>query len=145
MRIVQCSRILLVIFIVSSLSANEAVVEYRHESMEAIGVHFDAIKKIVAGELPFEDHIIKHASALADYAEMMPDLFEEGSEGGETLDRVWEEPDKFQEALENFQETAAALNDVAEESEEEGEDTGIMKAFQATGNACKGCHRRYRE
>lgn len=141
----KMSRIILVIFVVSSISANEAVVTYRQESMEAIGLHFDAIKKFVTDELSFEGHLEKHTSALLDYAEMLPDLFVEGSEGGEALSRIWQEPEKFQEALDEFKKAAELLNESAEKTGDEFNKDEVMKEFQSVANTCKGCHRRYRE
>lgn len=141
----RLSRIILVIFVVSSISANEAVVDYRHESMEAIELHFDAIKKFVTDELSFEGHLVKHTSALLDYAEMLPDLFVEGSEGGETLNRVWQEPEKFQEALDEFKKAAEILNESAEKTGDEFNKDEVMDGFKSVADTCKGCHRRYRE
>lgn len=144
------SRIILVIFVVSSISANEAVVDYRHESMEAIELHFDAIDELLFGDLSGEsfakDHLENHTSALFDYAKMMPDLFVEGSEGGETLARVWKEPEKFQEALDAFKDSTEELSKAAAASSEEVNWKGdVINGFKGVAATCKGCHQRYRE
>ena len=130
------------ILVVTCLFANEEISDYRHESMEAIGVHFDSVVKIVRGELPFKDHLSKHVDALADYADMMADMFAEGSEGGEALDKIWEEPEEFANAIEEFKTAISEFKDLVDSGADDDE---INKAFRATGGTCKGCHDSYRE
>ncbi len=127
--------------LVTTLYASEEIADYRHESMEAIGVHWDTIRKIARGELPFEEHLPKHVDALADLAEMMADLFPEGSEGGEALDSIWEEPEEFKKAVEAFNTAAKELQRVISE----GETDSVSDAIRNVGRSCKGCHDSYRE
>ncbi len=130
------------VLVVASLAASEEIADYRHESMEAIGGHFQSVLKIVRGDVPFESHLSMHADALADYGEIMASLFAEGSEGGEALDKIWDEPEKFSEAVENFKDATAEFKKVVDNDGEEGE---VSSAFRAVGGACKGCHDSYRE
>lgn len=143
MSISRFGKLLMVTLIVSCVYANEYehVADYRHESMAAIGVHFDAIKQIVQGELPFESHISIHANALAGYADIMPDLFPDGSEGGETRSSVWEEPEEFTKVVEAFRTATLDFKEVAAA----GDMKAIAAGFRDLGNSCKGCHRNYRE
>ncbi len=139
------SRLLHVAFavlVVASLAANEEIADYRHESMEAIGGHFQSVLKIVRGDVPFQSHLSMHADALADYGEVMASLFEEGSEGGEALDKIWDEPEEFSEAVEKFKTATAEFKDVVDNGGDEGE---VASAFRAVGGTCKGCHDSYRE
>ena len=135
--------ILVILLIATASVANEKVAEYRHHSMEAVEVHFQSIRQILDGDVPFENHLSMHVNALYDYAEMMPDLFAEGSEGGEALDRIWDEGEetKFLKVVSNFK---GAMSSLKEKVAEDDKDA-IMDAVRVVGNACRDCHRPYRE
>ena len=137
------STVLIVLLIATAVVANEKIAEYRHISMEAVEVHFKSILQIVDGDIPYESHLSMHVNALADYAEIMPDLFVEGSEGGESLDLIWEEDEQseFNKAILSFQKTMQFLKKVVEEDDSDA----LSSAVRNVGNACRGCHRRYRE
>lgn len=130
------------VLVVTSLMATEEIAEYRHNSMEAIGGHFQSLLKIVRGEVPFGTHVSMHADALADYGEIMGSLFPEGSEGGEALAKIWDEPEEFEKAVEKFKEATENLKDVVDE---EGSESEIGSAVREVGMSCRGCHNRYRE
>ena len=121
-----------------ALSASEGAAKYRAHTMEAIGGHMSAIVDILRGEVPHTDHLPLHANALADLAEVVPTLFAEGSEGGDTLPAVWEQPEDFQAKVAAFQEATANFKAAAEAQE------GVDQALRAVGQACKGCHDNYR-
>ena len=121
-----------------ALSAAEGAAKYRAHTMEAIGGHMSAIVDIIRGEVPHTDHLPLHAGALAELAEVVPALFAEGSEGGDTLPAVWAQPEDFQAKVDAFQEATANLKAAAEAQE------GVGQAVQAVGQACKGCHDEYR-
>lgn len=87
------STVLIVLMVATAVVANEKIVDYRHDSMEAIEIHFKSIQKILDEDIPFKGHLSMHVNALVDYGQMMPDLFVEGSEGGEALDTIWESDD----------------------------------------------------
>ncbi|MYD46638.1 MAG: cytochrome c [Gammaproteobacteria bacterium] len=135
--------LLVTLLIATAVVANEKIADYRHHSMEAVEVHFQSIRDILSGDVPFEHHLSMHVNALADYAEMMPDLFAEGSEGGEALDRIWNEGEEqaFTKAVSNFKGTMSTLKEKVAEDDSDA----IMKAVRAVGNACRDCHKRYRE
>lgn len=131
---------LAVVLVAIAVSASEGEVNYREKTMEAIGGHMGAIFGIVRGDVPHTDHLATHASALADLAEIAPTLFPEGSNGGEALDAIWENPDDFASKLDAFREAAANLKTAVET----GEKGKIMPAVLGVGQACKGCHDDYR-
>lgn len=136
------STILIILLMATATVANEKVADYRHHSMEAVEVHFQSIRDILSGDVPFEHHLSMHVNALVDYAEIMLDLFAEGSEGGETLDRVWDDWDRdFLKAVNIFKGSMKVLKQRVDEDDSDG----IPEAMRDVGNACKGCHRRYRE
>lgn len=134
---------LIVLLIATAVVANEKVADYRHHSMEAVEVHFQSIRDILSGDVPFEHHLSMHVNALADYGTIMPDLFAEGSEGGEALDRIWEEDEQeeFQKAIDAFNVAMLKLKTVVDDDDSDA----IPAAVRDVGNACRGCHRRYRE
>ena len=132
----------IIILVVTSLVATEEIADYRHESMESIGGHFQSLLKIVRGEVPFDSHVSMHADALADYGEIMGSLFPEGSEGGEALEKIWEEPEEFAKAVEAFK---AATADLKETVDNDGSESDIGSAVREVGMACRGCHNKYRE
>lgn len=134
--------IFIILLIATAVVANEKIAEYRHISMEAVEVHFKSIRQILDDEIPYQSHLSMHVNALVDYAEIMPDLFAEGSEGGESLDRVWEEMDTdFLKAMNNFK---GAMNVLKQRVDDDDSDA-IPEAVRDVGNTCRGCHRRYRE
>ena len=137
------STVLIILLIAISVVANEEIADYRHESMEAVEVHFKSILKIVDGEIPFKNHMSMHVNALVDYAEIMPDLFAEGSEGGEALDRIWDEDEEmdFLKSINIFKGSIQVLKKRVDEDDSDG----IPDAVRDVGDSCRLCHRRYRE
>lgn len=121
--------------------ASEDDQEYRHEVMEAIGAHATALRSILQEKVPHRDHISIHVNALADLASITHTLFPEGSEGGEALPAIWEEPEEFKKVVERFQTATAELRDVVNENKMDEVPQKVMGMFRA----CKGCHDDYRE
>ena len=119
-------------------SASEGEVNYRQHTMSAIGGHMRAIADIIRGDVAHTDHLATHANALADLAEIAPTLFPEGSNGGDALDDIWQNPDDFKAKLDALKEATQAFKTVA------GSGEGVGAAFQGVGQACKGCHDNYR-
>lgn len=119
-------------------AASEGAVKYRQQTMKAVGGHMGAIVAIIRGEVPHDGHLPMHASALAAIAEVAPSLFAEGSDGGDTLPAVWEQPEDFQAKLDAFKDATAQLKAAADAGE------GVGEALRGVGQACKGCHDNYR-
>lgn len=121
--------------------ADEGAVDYRHHTMEAIGGHMQAIGDIVRQKVDHIEHLPIHANALADLAPITRTLFPEGSEGGETKDEVWEDPEDFEEKLVAFEQAAPAFRDAVAG----GDPEAIGPALRQLGGSCKGCHDDYRD
>ena len=115
--------------------------KYRHTVMEAMGNHFAAVALIFTGRVDMPDDLQVHADALAATTATVGGLFAAGSEGGDALPLIWEEPDKVAAASQDAAETSAALA-TAIKGGNKGE---IAKAFKAAGGSCKGCHESYKE
>ena len=127
--------------LLSSVAANEDVAEYRHLMMESIGAHMKSANMILRGQLDNWDHLQVHAEALRELGDIMPSLFTEGSEGGEALAVIWEEPEEFSKRVVAFQDAASSFATAAT-----GDDRATVgEAFGQVGRSCKGCHDRYRE
>ncbi len=119
-------------------AGGEGDAEYRHHTMEAVGGHMQAMVDILQQKVPHTAHLALHANAMADLASIADTLFPEGSEGGEALPAIWEDPEDFAEKLAAFEEAAAGLKDAVGGA-------GFGPAFQELGQSCKSCHDNYRE
>ena len=121
----------------------EDAIKYRQAVMDAMKGHISALSLMAFGKVDDPGFIDRHAMALASLGEELEHVFPAGSGDGEThaLPIVWEEPDRFAEALREAKAATAGLRDAIAG----GQRQEIAKAFNATGDACKGCHERYRE
>lgn len=121
-------------------AADEGAVDYRQHTMQAVGGHMQAAVDLLRQKVSHPGHMALHANALAELANIADSLFPEGSEGGDALPEIWQEPDDFAQRLAAFREAAAGFNTAATS----GEAAAIGEAFQGLGQACKGCHDNYR-
>ena len=85
-----------------TLSASEGDAKYREHVMEAVGGHMQAMVDILKQEVSHSDHLLLHADAMADLGKIALTLFPQGSEGGDALPAIWEQPKEFQEKLQAF-------------------------------------------
>lgn len=121
-------------------TASEGEVEYREHTMEAIGGHMQAAVDILRQKVPHASHMPIHADALAALAGIVDTLFPEGSEGGDALPAIWENPEDFAERVGAMRDAATAFSAAANANDS----AALGEAFQALGQACKGCHDNYR-
>lgn len=119
----------------------EEIIKYRQAMMKALSGHMSAAARLVRGKVSYSGHLREHADAIAALAAHVGDLFPEGSDFGETeaLEAIWEQPDKFAEAAQNNADAAAALRAAAASGQ------GIDAAFGDLSDACKSCHKTFRE
>jgi cytochrome c556 len=115
--------------------------EYRSQVMETLGSSMSSLVDVLTGKVEAPGHLQVHAATLARSAELVADLFPEGSQGGDALPLIWEEPDKLAEAAQAAVDATAALA-VAADS---GDRAATMQAFRGVGDSCKGCHERYKK
>jgi len=121
-------------------AASEGEVEYRQHTMEAVGGHMQAAVDILRQKVTHTDHMALHADALADLSEILPSLFPEGSQGGDALPEIWANPEDFSKRLTAMREAATGFSAAAGSTDM----SALGEAFQALGQACKGCHDNYR-
>lgn len=117
--------------------------DYRSAVMTSLGGHIGAASMHVR-ELVDDDNgfLEKHAEGLANGAAELKYLFPPGSNvaDSEALPLIWEEPEKFAEAIE----TAEAATKAFREAVAGGDRAEIGAAFRDVGAACRGCHDRFR-
>jgi len=120
----------------------EDAIKYRKAVMQTMAGHMVAISLIFNGKVDAQSHLPGHAEALAAAGTEIPHLFPAGSDAGKTdaLPLAWQEPARFQQAAAASEKAAAQLR----EAVGTGDRAAIGRAIKATGDACKGCHDRYR-
>jgi cytochrome c556 len=118
-------------------------IKYRQAIMAAMGGHIAALGLVNMGRVPHQSHLQAHADALADLATQAKVAFPANSGTGETeaLPLIWQEQDRFNQALAANEKAAAGLKAAIAT----GDKAAIGKAFAEVGKSCKGCHDRYRE
>ena len=120
--------------------AENAEAKYRADVMEAMSYHFTAMAAIFTRKVDRPDELAVHARALAETASLTAGLFPAGSEGGNALPAIWEEPEKVAELSQQAADAAVALATAAEA----GNPSEIARAFKAAGDGCKACHQRFK-
>lgn len=115
--------------------------KYREVVMEGLGSHTGALAMIFSGRVDLPDQLQAHADAIAAAGQQIGTLFPAGSEGGEALPLIWEEPEEFQARVAKVEEATAGIAAAAKS----GDRKTLAQAFKALGESCKGCHDRYRE
>ncbi|RLB60095.1 MAG: hypothetical protein DRH08_15930 [Deltaproteobacteria bacterium] len=115
------------------------VIKYRHSVMQSLSGHVNAFILIATNKI---DSLQNHADAIANLSSELGTFFPAGSGQGDTdaLPAIWDDADKFEEAVTKMQKTANALQQVVDS----GDPRAIMGAFAAAGKSCKGCHETFR-
>ena len=124
-------------------TAPEDAYDYRHSVMKSLGNHTHAFFLIFSGKVDQPTQMSTHANAIAAIGAEIGTLFPPGSnvDDSHALPLIWEEPEQFSEVAQNTEIATARLAAAAVS----GDRQAVAQAFRALGNACKGCHDRYRE
>lgn len=122
-------------------SADADAAKYRQSIMKALSGHNGAIRLIVAGKAGDPEKLAGHIDALATLAEEDGALFPAGSdlEDDEALPVIWEDPERFAEALARLESAVRALQGAAGGAMEQ-----IEAAYGELDKSCKGCHEEFR-
>lgn len=117
--------------------------DYRQAVMSSLGGHVSAISMHLRGLVDYQGYLAKHAEALAMTASELEQVFPEGSNVGdsEALPAIWDDSQAFAEAVAQLKEATAAFAEVAAS----GDEAATGSAFRDVGQACKGCHDRFRK
>ena len=126
-------------------SSAEKAVDYRESYMTILGWNAKPMGQMLKGETTFaDDTFLLHARQLANASKL--DLlwaFPEGSvtEDSGAKEEIWFDWDDFEQKFADFRSAAASLGDAAA-----GGDVEATKAaFAKVGDACKACHKAYKE
>ena len=125
----------------------EDVVQYRQSVYTIIGWNFKPIGAMVKGEVPFDAAAVaRHAQ----YVEMMSKAAPEGFSKGtgpdvvkktEAKPEIWTKWSEFETKMNDFQQEAAKLTEVAKG----GDEKAIKAQFGKTAETCKACHKEFRK
>ena len=120
----------------------EDAYDYRKAIMTTFRGHLVAASMTMRGLVDNNGQIANHARGIASSTRELSDIFQEGSNVGDTeaLPVIWEEPEEFAAAIAKVQEAAAAFVEAAES----GDADVIGGAFRNLGGSCRGCHDRFR-
>lgn len=124
-----------------ALADSDADIAHRKTVMKAVGGTMKGLAMIVKKQAP-----AKNADALShamfQLSKVVPDLFPEGSDFGETGARpeIWSKPAEFKAAVMAYQRAARHLSTVVHS----GDMGAFAKAFGAMGKTCGGCHKPFR-
>jgi cytochrome c556 len=122
----------------------EDAVKYRKGAFTVMASHFGRVAAMANGRIPFD---AKVAADNAEIATMMAKLpyagFVDGSDKGDTRAKpeIWSERDKFNAAATKMQDEMVKFNAVAKA----GDVAALKAAAGSVGQACKGCHDKYRK
>ena len=120
----------------------EDAIKYRHAVMEEMASHMSALTLILFDKVDGAAYAQGHADALARASAELEILFPEVSRDGDTeaLPVIWDNPEKFSEAVAKAQSTTRDLQAAIG-----GDDRpATLAAMAAAGKACKACHEDYR-
>lgn len=118
-------------------------IKYRKAVMSAMAAHTSAFSLINFGRVEHQDHLRAHVEALAALGGQIKVLFPAGTGTTDTdsLPLIWQEQDRFAELVTATEKSTTELRDAVVA----GDKAATTRAFKAVGDACKGCHDRYRK
>ena len=128
---------------VSWADNTDDIIKYRKAVYTSMRGHIGAISRIVrAGLGDYKGHITDHATAIQNAAKIIPAMFPEGSDFGDTdaLESIWTDQSGFEKAAQQLVDASGELVTVSQS----GDMKAIGRAVGAVGGACKNCHDNYR-
>lgn len=122
----------------------EVLVKQRQAAMTLIGKYWGPVNGMAQGKVPFNaDVAARNADFLAALSKMPWDGFHASTKDTDqktrALPAVFENPDKFKQAADNFQGAATKLAAVSK-----GDEAAFKSAAQQVGKTCDGCHNDFR-
>lgn len=132
--------------LVSSAFAQDEVdnvIRYRQYTMSSISDHFKSLKYLSSGKITQPEQWLPHARALNDLAKMVPTMFPEGSDFGETdaKEAIWSNKKDFNQKAQNL----VKRSEVLLQSIQNDQRSQVKGDVAQLGKACKACHKKYRE
>ncbi len=129
-----------------SLKHAQQVVEFRESLYKLLASNMAPLGAMAKGQIPLDSAVAeKHAARIYQLSLMMPDYLRTDTSTfkvkTEALPKIWQESDKFKQAMERLTKNAANLQQVAKS----GDKTALKKAIVAVGKSCGGCHDDFKE
>ncbi len=130
----------LAIVVASTAGAVDNIAADREELMEGVRDAAKPVGAMLKGESEFDSATLQASlTVFAEAGEKLGDLVPEGSEGGEAAPAIWEDPDGFAAAIQEWRDATAAAIDADPQT--------LSQAKPIVGpvfGACKNCHEDYR-
>jgi cytochrome c556 len=126
-----------------SETAPADAIKYRKAVMSGLSAHVSAFLLINMGKVEHQAHLQAHANALADLGSQVKVLFPAGTATGDTdaLPLIWQEQEQFMQLAKKLETSSAQIKAAVAANDK----AGAMAGFKLLGEACKGCHDRYRK
>jgi cytochrome c556 len=128
--------------VTTTASAIDDPIVTRKKLMQANGGAAGAMQAMIKGEIPFSAAVAQSAYRTFNaVAYSVGDYFPEGSDQGDTrvLPEIWSDRAGFEAELAKLQEASDAARQTEPQSVEE-----VQAAMGPIGQACGGCHEKYR-
>jgi cytochrome c556 len=127
----------------SQAAESQDIIKYRQAVMKSQGAHWEAAAEIIKGKVPYGSDLSYHAAALGSSTHDLAKLFPSGSDFGETRAKaeIWSKRSEFEKAVNDAEKAGSAFLAAVNS----GDKAATGKAFGDLSEACKGCHKRFRE
>ncbi|MCU1347821.1 MAG: cytochrome [Acidobacteria bacterium] len=121
------------------------VVKYRQSVMKAMGAHLTALSLVAKKQVSGRSQLASHAEAVRAMSAGLAAFFPKGT-GPDTVKSeakpaIWERWSEFEAAAKTLERDSALL--AAAANEKDG--TLLAARLDATGKACAGCHKQFRQ
>ncbi len=129
-----------------SLKQAKQVVELRESLYKLLASNMAPLGAMAKGKIPLEAQSVeKYATRIHQLSLMMPDYLRTDTSKfkvkTEALPKIWQQGDKFKQAMERLTKNAANLQQVAKS----GDKSALKKAIVAVGKSCGGCHDNFKK
>src|SRR5258706_8819061 len=124
----------------------DVLVKQRQAAMTLQGKYMGPMGGMAQGKIPYNASVVQRNAGFLEVLSKMPwDGFDPSTKGAgvksAALPAIWEKPDEFKKAAENFENEAAKLAQVSKS----GDEAAVKAQIGATGKACGACHEKFRE
>lgn len=128
----------------SQKHANKST-EWRQATFQLIASNMGSLGAMAKGKIPVDAATAeKNATRINQLAYMISDYMSVDTRKfdvkTEALDKVWEQPDEFNEKIQALIEASANLQTAAKS----GDSGAIKSAIGGVGKSCKGCHDQFK-
>jgi len=124
----------------------EKAIEYRQAVFKVVARNFGPLAQSAQGKLELQPAAARrYAERLAQISQFAGDAFPDISREGKTRAKpeIWTDRAGFDQLLEDLTDATRSLASVTADATAKPDD--FKAAVGAVGNACKGCHDKYRE